>query len=363
MAQVVVGPVAVAACAILALGTLAYAVATAVHAWAGMRRRYPDRWSAALAAVALAALAGAIWAWGPQQLLAPLAPALAAVMVACAVAAPAFTAYGLQDKLDRIGQRMPTWLRWRLPDMSHEDRRKGPHLLMGLFVLDLAFVGHYLILAVATLGPSASAPQDSETWGNLHALASGPYLAAGQVTAVWFALVLVYVLLPVELLRLRFPSHAYPFKRIIEPRLRERERGLFGAHLYISVGVALALLALGRDPEAWDITVPAAIAMVSVTVFADAASALVGIRWGRTRWFHNAGKSYIGTFGGAVVALAFCLVLVGPVAALLAAILFVAVDAVAPRPIPISDNLLNPLGLAALFAAIHGHIRPIIPLP
>ena len=359
--ELVIGPAAHTACDVLAVATAAYALATGVHAWAGLRTRLADRWSAVAATCALAALAWGIHSWGPQQMPAPLSPALAAVMAAVAVAVPLFTALGLQGALDRWGRRMPRWLRWRMPDMGHEDRRKGPHLLMGLFVLWFAILGHVAVAALWALGPGTAPP--GEGWGNVGALAGGPWLAAGQVSAAWVALLLVFVLLPVELLRLRFPGHSYPFKRIIETRLRERERGLFGAHLYISIGVALAALYLGRDPGLWNVTVPAAMAMVAVTVFADTASALVGIRWGRTRWFHNPGKSYVGTLGGTAVAFACCVPLVGWAPASLAAVLFVAIDAVAPRPFPVSDNLLNPAALAALFWALRADIAPIFPLP
>ena len=359
--EVVVGPGAATACLILAGATATYAIAAGFHAYIGIRRRYVDRWSAVVATAALFALAYAILRWGPAQIPAPLSPALLAVLVAAAIAVPLFTAWGVQAQLDRWGERMPRWLRWRMPDMSHEDRRKGPHLLMGLFVLQFPILGHLILAAIAALGP-ASAPA-GEGWGNILALSDGRWFAAGQAVAIWLLLLLVYVLTPVELLRLRFPAHGYPFKRIIEPRLRERERGLFGAHLDISIGVALAVLFLGRDPDLWPVTVPAAMAVVAVTVFADAASALFGIRWGRRRWFHNPGKSYVGTLGGAVVALACCIPLVGVLPGILAALLFVAIDAVAPRPLPVSDNLLNPLGLAILFWALRDWLQPAFALP
>jgi dolichol kinase len=96
----------------------------------------------------------------------------------------------------------------------------------------------------------------------------------------------------------------------------------------------------------------AAAALVSVFTtasMADSASALVGMRWGTRKWFHNPGKSYAGTIAGTVVAGAAALVLVGPLGALLCMGVFLATDVAAPIPVPVTDNLLNPVILAAAY--------------
>lgn len=359
--ELAIGSASILSCALLAAATGAYALASTAHTMVAFRKGYPDRWSAATSTVALASLAWALWSWGPTQIPAPLAPALLGVLVAGAILAPAFMVWGLQRNLDGLQARVPTWMRLRLPILGAEDRRKVPHLLMGLNLLVFLFLGHFMLLALSWFGPSDPSP--GEGWGNVARLAEGSWLAAGQVMGAWFLLFLLYVLLPVELLRLRFPARDYPFRRIIESRLREREQGLFGAHLYIAVGAGLAIVLLGRDPWLWPVTVPAAMAVLAVTVFADAASALVGIRWGRRRWFHNPGKTYVGTAGGALVALVLAIPLVGPLAGVLAAVLFVTIDALAPKPIPISDNLLNPILLAALFWVLRNQLSPMLVFP
>ena len=99
----------------------------------------------------------------------------------------------------------------------------------------------------------------------------------------------------------------------------------------------------------------------AVTVFADAASALVGIRWGRRKWFHHEGKTYLGTVGGAVVAVAVALPFVGPAMAVVSGAVFALLDAAAPRPIPVSDNLLNPVGLAIAYTVGWSLIQPMFP--
>jgi dolichol kinase len=102
--------------------------------------------------------------------------------------------------------------------------------------------------------------------------------------------------------------------------------------------------------------------MLAVSVFADAASALVGIRWGHSKWPHNAGKSYLGSLGGTGVAVLVAFPFVGLWGALAAAGVFLLMDLVGPIPVPVSDNLLNPLGLTALFLAFPDLVRPPFPL-
>jgi dolichol kinase len=162
-------------------------------------------------------------------------------------------------------------------------------------------------------------------------------------------------------MRLRFPETGYPFKALILNNLRAKESGLFGAHYYILAALALAALWLTRDPASWPHAIPAVIAVIAVTVFADSASALVGVRWGRMRWPHNHGKTLVGTAGGTFVAFAVALPFVGPIAAAAAGIAFMVVDIAAPVPVPVSDNLLNPIVLAATFTLLGPWLAPLIP--
>ena len=118
---------------------------------------------------------------------------------------------------------------------------------------------------------------------------------------------------------------------------------------------------LAKDPAQWDATIPAAAAMLVVTVFADAASALVGIRWGERKLPHNRRKSYMGALGGTAVAFGATLPLLGLEGAVVSAAVFLAIDLIAPVPIFVSDNLLYPVTLAVVYLAIVDHIHPWIP--
>jgi dolichol kinase len=349
------GPWSVACARLLAVGTLLYAAACGLHARRALRLRLPDRWSALGTSLCLAALGLALWRWGAGLLPAPFGPALLLLLVGALVFTLLFTALRLQRVLERMKQAFPQ------PPvllLGHEARRKVPHLMMGLGLLLYLGVGHFLLVGLARLHALLPLPEAP----NLAAARDAAWLWGGHVLALWALLGILYALLPVELVRLRFPDADYPWKRIIVPRLRSMEGDLMGAHIHMSAALCLCYVLLGHDLTRWGTMVPASLAVLSVSVFADAASALFGRRWGRAKWPHNAGKSYVGSAGGTLVAVAVALPFVGPAGALGAALVFLAMDLLGPVPLPVSDNLLNPLGLTALFLAFPGLVRPLLPV-
>jgi dolichol kinase len=350
----VTGPWSQAIAQVLAVGTLLYAVACAFHVRRAFRARLEDRWSALGTTLTLLGLAVALLLWGPAVLPTPFGATLLIPLVGGVLFTLLFTALRLQRLVERLKQALPLPA---APEMDHETRRKTPHLLMGLNLLVYAGGGHLWLSGLAWLDGLLAPPVPH----NLAAAADAPWLSGGHAVALWLLLAILYLLLPVELVRLRFPDAEYPWKRIILTRLRSREAGLMGAHIHMSAALCLCLLLLTRDPGGWGTAVPACLAVLSVTVFADAASALVGRRWGRRKWFHNPNKSYLGSAGGTVVAVLVALPFVGVAGAVAAAAVFLAMDILGPIPLPVSDNLLNPLGLAALFLAAPGLARPLLP--
>ncbi len=353
MADLTIGPWSLVSARLLAVGTAAYAVAAGFYASRGFRLRLPDRLSSIGTTVALGCLAVLLWVVGPAALPSPFGPSLLVVLVASAVFALVYTALQLQRLVDRLRDALPP-IR---PIADAEARRKMPHLVMGLMMLYYVGVGHVLVLGIALL--SVGTP--GEAFSNLIAVRDAPVWYAGHVIGLWWLLFLLFALLPVELIRLRTPDAPFPFKRTILSRLRSREEGLMGAHIHMTVALAAAWLVVAPDPAMWATGVPSCLAILAVTVFADSASALAGKRWGRRKWFHNADKSYLGSAAGTVVAFLVCLPLVGPAVAILCAAVFLVVDFVGPIPLPVSDNLLNPLGLAALLVSVQGSVHPLLP--
>lgn len=373
-----VGPVSLAATRLLAGATAAYAVLTGVYAWRGVKARLQDRWSAVACAVVLLALSWILATDGPRLLPAPFSVGLVIIMVAAIVFTLTYTLGRYKERIERFrveaGARLAALLRQSLPEERHahwirlrerfqlglEERRKAPHLTMGLVVPSYLALGHLILLAAwgALYGGDA---QSAEGVQNLYQATHSGYLVGGHMFTVVILLTVLYVIAPTELLRLRFPELSYPFKDIILTRLREREKGLFGAHYYIAAAAPLAVLWVARDPSTWDVAIPAIVAILAVTVFADAASALVGVRYGRRKWFHHPGKSYLGTVGGAVVAVAVSAPLVGIPMALVTGAVFAILDALAPVPLAISDNILNPVVLAAVYLVAWPILDPMVP--
>lgn len=381
-----VGPVSEAAAAVLAGGTLAYAVLTGWYTARAFRSRLEDRWSSAMATLVMAALAWVLFERGAEMLPAPFGVALVGVYGVSIAITLTYTLGRYQERIkdftERFGKRLNALLADVVPEerqatldrlraaftATPEGRRKGPHLALGLVVALYAAIG-YVVLRGAWDLLYGGHPVDGSGFAgegivNLYAATHAPvgtWLVAGQLFGLFCMLGLLYLLVPTELLRLRYPELSYPFKTVILSRLRRREKGLFGAHYYIAATMPLAALWLTLDRQHWDVTIPAVLAVVAVSVFADAASALVGIRWGKRKWFHNPGKSYLGSVGGTAVAFAVALPLVGLPAAVAAAAVFLVVDIWAPVPFSVSDNILNPMALAGTFLAMRPYLDPWIP--
>ena len=381
-----VGPVSRASAAVLAGGTFGYAVLTGWYAVRAFQARLEDRWSAAMCTLVMLALAWLLFEDGAHLVPAPFSVGLVAIYGVSIAITLTYTLGRYKERIqrftDKFGKRLNALLLDVLPEERQaewmrlrtafaptpEERRKGPHLAVGVFLLIYGALG-FLILrgvwdfaygGVPTGDPSLAGEGIQNLYAATHA-ADGTWLVPGHIFGLFCFLGLLYLLVPTELLRLRYPELSYPFKTIILSRLRRRERGLFGAHYYIAATLPLAAIWLTREPEHWDVTVPAVLSVIAVSVFADSASALVGIRWGRAKWFHNPNKSYLGSVGGTLVAFAVALPLVGLPVAAVTAVVFLLVDIWAPVPFSVSDNILNPVALALCYGVLQDELAPWVP--
>lgn len=375
----VVGPVSHAAARVLAGFTLAYAAASGYYTWRAYQSKLEDRGSALVATLVMFALAVVLWRDGARLMPAPFSIWLLAMAALGIVITLTYTLGHYEEKIARFRAAFGARLNALLADVLPEDReaflrsvrdrwipkgegrRKAPHLLLGLVIPLYAGVGFILLRMAWNLSYGGMPDPAAEGSTNLYLASHSGWLAGGQVFGSFVLLAILFLIFPNELLRLRFPELSYPFKTVILSRLRHREHGLFGAHYYIAAASPLAALWVTRDSSAWDTTVYAFIAVLAVSVFADTASALVGIRFGRRKWFHNPNKSYIGSIGGVLVALFVAWPLVGLPMAVVTAGVFLLVDVLAPVPISVSDNLLNPLALAATYTLLQGGLAPILP--
>ncbi len=357
-----------------------YAALVSVYAINAFRVRLTDRWSALLSAVVLALLALVLFTRGAEIFPSPLSVWAFGACIGGVLFTLTFTLGRYQEHIDRFrrrfGDRLNELMEATIPedrlsalrglrerfDWGHEERRKLPHLLMGLFLAIYLALGYLVLRGIWNLTYGGQPGEGAgESIGNLYAASHGHWLVAGHQFAVFALFLLLFVILPPELLRLKYPELSYPFKQIILSRMREREYGLFVAHFYITATMPLAVLWVTRDPANWERTIPAVLAIFGVTVFADAASALFGKRFGRRKWFHNADKSYVGTTAGTLVAFATALPFVGVPMAVVSAAVFLIIDVVGPVPIPITDNILNPLALAGAFWLLEDYLAPMFP--
>lgn len=377
-----VGPVSRVAAGLVAGGSALYTLATAYYTARAFQKGLEDRWSAALATAVMGLLAALFAQQGASLLPAPFSIAVLLFMVGGIAFTLTYTLGRFQDRIDRFreefGARLLEVLEQAVPEERREalervfagrradleSRRKAPHLLMGLFLVFYLGVG-FLVLRgfwdVAYGGTGAGAGEGVQNLFVATHAADGTWLVAGHLFSVTLLLCLLFLILPNELLRLKVPELSYPFKATILERLRDKEAGLFGAHYYITATLPLAILWVARDPATWDAAIPAVLALLAVTVFADSASALVGQRFGRTPWFHNPGKTYMGTLGGTAVAFLVAWPFVGVPVAVASAAVFLFMDVVGPVPVPVSDNILNPVGLAAAYTFLLGAVDPVLP--
>lgn len=376
--EFLIGPVSQGAAKVLAIGVGTYALATGAHARRAYREALPDRGSALMATLVMVILTWMLWFHGATLVPAPFSLAVLGIYMAGVMITFGYTLSNAAKRLAEFREqarvaleelaakalpedKREAWLHDRLRlELGAEEKRKTPHLMMGFFLVIYGVLGYAILNGILGLAPG-DADFGRESWHNLQAVVDGGYLAAGHVVGVICILGLLFLLLPVELVRLQFPQADYPFKGTITSLMREKERGSFGAHYYITATLPVAILWLTDDPAHWDRTIYAVLAVFGVTVFADAASALIGVRYGRLKFPHNPNKSWMGTWGGTLAAAALALPFTGPIGALAAAGVFFLVDVFAPVPFSASDNILNPLGMAIAYSLLADHLQPMLP--
>ncbi len=371
------GPVSLGAARVLSLGVAAYAIATAGHTRRAYQKHLEDRGSSLLATFVMAGLAVLLWNEGASLLPAPYS---LVVLVLSLVGVIITLGYTLSDAekrlqtwrehmriaLDEWAEKMlphemkDAWMEARIAELGEEEQRKTPHLMMSGFIAGYLILGGLILRGAIKLvrEPDELPP---EILTNLQIPLDAGILAAGHIVSLTLLLGLLFLLLPVEMVRLRFPDLGYPFKGTITTLLREREHGLFGAHYYIAATLPLSVMLLTRDPAGWHTSIYAVVAVLVVSIFGDSASAIFGKRWGKTKWPHNSNKSYIGSLAGVLVSVAFALPFVGLTAALVCGFVFLVVDVMAPVPFSASDNILNPMALAGALLLIQDQLDPLLP--
>ncbi len=188
-------------------------------------------------------------------------------------------------------------------------------------------------------------------WGDIHA--QYPYVKADRraiVDLTAFALIATLVLTIIsDLIRVLWGPEYSIFNFLTKAVLRNKEHNALGPQIYLITGVIFSymLFLLGL------VDIMIVVAATLIACFSDAAAALVGRKYGKHKVKCLGGdlKSVEGFSAGTGLAFVIALITVGPVYALIAALIFFVLDYF---PVVIADNLLNPIaitiGLGIVFA-------------
>jgi dolichol kinase len=91
-------------------------------------------------------------------------------------------------------------------------------------------------------------------------------------------------------------------------------------------------------------------ALISICACGDTAAAIVGTKYGRHKFLrYNREKSVEGCIAGFIVSFILGTLFAGPFMGIIGASIFIAVDFITPKPIHITDNILNPLIIGSVF--------------
>lgn len=162
---------------------------------------------------------------------------------------------------------------------------------------------------------------------------------AGVVMAVWLPVVFV-----IETLRLKVPSIERALIGFFDGLMRETEKKHFSGIIYTTAGSLAAMLIAAGDP----MIVGASILQLA---FGDAASALVGKAFGRTKLFGGA-KSLEGSLAGFAVGFAAALACGVRPGAAFAAALAGSLAELLPTTPWFNDNLWIPVASATVLRIV-----------
>ncbi|MHA1359325.1 MAG: diacylglycerol/polyprenol kinase family protein [Candidatus Helarchaeota archaeon] len=177
----------------------------------------------------------------------------------------------------------------------------------------------------------------------------------GRLIAMFGVTVVFEFIFLLDMIRLKAPRY-FP-ARILSNLYREKEKDTLGPHIYLVVGILFAIMVFPP---------PIAMAVIAISALGDAAATIVGVTKGKRKIRPDiSNKTWEGTIAGMVasfcfgfigfIAIAFAPdylgyvgtigrgVVIGIVVNAVAVPIFFLIDYYTPKPLPFSDNLLNPL--------------------
>ncbi len=179
-------------------------------------------------------------------------------------------------------------------------------------------------------------------WGDIHQnypYTFGDFQAIIDLTLFALFATLILAILA-DLIRVLWGPEYSIFNFLTRAVLRKKEYNAAGPQIYLVTGVIFSYLLYVMGL----VNILVVTAAILVACFSDALAALIGRKYGKHKVICIGGdiKSIEGFFAGAGSAFLFALILLGPVYAIIAAVIFFLLDYF---PIIIADNILNPIAI------------------
>lgn len=223
--------------------------------------------------------------------------------------------------------------------------RKSFHLTG--FLLVLAYFGFFSLLYPVTLIVSDSVielihnigPAYELLWGDtsLFYYNTGDFQAVIGLTMMALIGTLMFALIS-DLIRIIWGPEYSVFNFLTKSMLRKKERNAAGPQIYIITGFIFSYML----SMAGILNILAVFSGILIACLSDAAAALIGRRYGKHKIQVRSKdiKSIEGFLAGTILAYIIGLILVGPIYAIIGAVIFFITDYF---PIYTADNLLNPI--------------------
>ncbi len=164
--------------------------------------------------------------------------------------------------------------------------------------------------------------------------------ASGELIYFVLWLFLFFVLVP-DFIRILRKSEYTLFHRILKSILRRKEYISTGPQVLLILGAVFSFFLAKLGLYSYEIAVSAAF----TATLADGIVAVLGRQFGKRkiRVFNGDKKTVLGFIIGFFSAYLFSMIILGPIYAIAAAVIFLVLDIIT---IPIADNLLNPILLS-----------------
>ncbi len=226
--------------------------------------------------------------------------------------------------------------------------RKGFHLAGLLFIL--SYFGFFFIAPITQIvndtvivfiNDDASELSYNFLWGLVSDYPYTPGDPQAVMDLTMFALIATLVLTIIaDIIRVQWGAEYSIFNYVTRDVLRKKEYNAAGPQIYLITGVITSYLLF----VVGFVHLLAVLAGILVACFSDAAAALIGRKYGKHKVTCIGGdvKSMEGFVAGAGSAFLIGVIVVGPIFALIAALIFFLLDYF---PIVIADNILNPIAI------------------